>query len=540
MTHRPWNALALLCVLTAAPLVGAAQDMTFSLEESGGDAQVVSQAPSAVFVQGVNAYGQKRYAAAAVQLQQVVQGDTGDSLDRVQQAQHTLGKALLHLGFYETALRVFDPITLAGRGHPHFADTLSWLPELASRVPDPSTVGALVGRYEASDVQALEPGARDHLLLMMGRDAYDRRDLPRAIEVLEQVSKGTSRYAHARLLIGISHVRSRHARQAIAAFRETIRAIESGDAGDTQERARFEDLAWLSLGRIYYTAALARGGARGDAAAGGQLLGSAVDAWNRVSQGSEYWLDALFESSWALFVSDQHARALGNIHGLLSPYFEGAFHPEAHVIKAVALYHSCQMDKAEAVIRDFHQRFSPLLSDLAALPERMQGDGALALVSEARSAGDHGSRDLHSLLTRTLESRDMRTALAHLDALKAQASLLHGSDASLREASLGARIESDLLAAETSARERISDLARTKVARLLAELQDISNQVDTVEIEILNWKRETIDRPPVAPRDGGGKVTVDSEHVVWPFNGEYWRDELPYYRQQVTDRCPAR
>jgi hypothetical protein len=35
----------------------------------------------------------------------------------------------------------------------------------------------------------------------------------------------------------------------------------------------------------------------------------------------------------------------------------------------------------------------------------------------------------------------------------------------------------------------------------------------------------------------GGKVYVSPEHNVWPFNGEYWRDELGYYRQQVTYKC---
>ena len=34
-----------------------------------------------------------------------------------------------------------------------------------------------------------------------------------------------------------------------------------------------------------------------------------------------------------------------------------------------------------------------------------------------------------------------------------------------------------------------------------------------------------------------GQVPADSEHVIWPFNGEYWRDELGYYRQVVKSNC---
>ena len=45
----------------------------------------------------------------------------------------------------------------------------------------------------------------------------------------------------------------------------------------------------------------------------------------------------------------------------------------------------------------------------------------------------------------------------------------------------------------------------------------------------------------------GGQVTAeeskanivkpDEEHVIWPFNGEYWRDELGFYRQTITSKC---
>ena len=30
-----------------------------------------------------------------------------------------------------------------------------------------------------------------------------------------------------------------------------------------------------------------------------------------------------------------------------------------------------------------------------------------------------------------------------------------------------------------------------------------------------------------------GVVNPDEEHVLWPFDGEYWRDELGFYRQVV-------
>ena len=30
---------------------------------------------------------------------------------------------------------------------------------------------------------------------------------------------------------------------------------------------------------------------------------------------------------------------------------------------------------------------------------------------------------------------------------------------------------------------------------------------------------------------------TDDEKIVWPFTGEYWRDELGYYRVKIANKC---
>jgi hypothetical protein len=34
-----------------------------------------------------------------------------------------------------------------------------------------------------------------------------------------------------------------------------------------------------------------------------------------------------------------------------------------------------------------------------------------------------------------------------------------------------------------------------------------------------------------------GTILVDDEHQFWPFTGEYWRDELGYYRYKLMNKC---
>ena len=99
-----------------------------------------------------------------------------------------------------------------------------------------------------------------------------------------------------------------------------------------------------------------------------------------------------------------------------------------------------------------------------------------------------------------------------------------------------------LALARAFAVDQAGDLARGRYQRLIRELRDLSNQVDTVELEIATFRRGQIDQElqqqmTQAKQSKGGDVNVDEEHQLWPFDGEWWRDELGFYRQQVTNLC---
>jgi tetratricopeptide (TPR) repeat protein len=185
-----------LCGLTALAIlfgavnqVQAQDDMVFEIEDDGAsnDAQAQSVAappprpsgpPSEVLANALRFYQQERYAQAAVQLQRVMQGETGDEPANVQRAQFYLGKCFYLLGFYQAALGVFEEIALMSVGHIYFQQTLQWLAQLSRELPEPAGIIGLVGRYGDS-VAALQqfnkPQTKDlynELLYLMGRYWY--------------------------------------------------------------------------------------------------------------------------------------------------------------------------------------------------------------------------------------------------------------------------------------------------------------------------------------------------------------------------------
>ena len=80
------------------------------------------------------------------------------------------------------------------------------------------------------------------------------------------------------------------------------------------------------------------------------------------------------------------------------------------------------------------------------------------------------------------------------------------------------------------ARERLEADERQLKARLAEALR--------VRFETLNAQKEV---PPSKLRriDSEPRIAVDYEHVLWPFDGEYWKDELGSYYYPLPSKCPT-
>ena len=190
---------------------------------NGDDAPPAEGPPSEALANALRLYQQERYQEASVQFQRVVEGETQDAPANQQKAQFHLGKSLYHLGFYQSALAVFDEIVERGPSHLYFAATLQWLAQLASQLPEPAGIIEKIGRYPVTDLEqfnnADSADLYNQLLYLMGRYRYGQGEFDGAIELFERVAQDSRYYVNARFFEGISHVRLRRAQPAVTAFR---------------------------------------------------------------------------------------------------------------------------------------------------------------------------------------------------------------------------------------------------------------------------------------------------------------------------------
>ena len=536
---RLWAMPAMLALLGVGASAGA-QDMSFGLEETGqSEAPAKLGKPSKRMSDAMSAFESKKYEQAAMGFQRVAAGKSKDGRGQRQKAQFMLAQTLYQMGYYQSSLTVFDEISAQGPGHLFLGETLEWLGKLASKLPEASGIIEIVGRYGIGALEEFKDKDKalyDQLLYLMGRHLYAQANFRQAIDLFQEVSTSSKQYTYAKFFEGIAFIRMRKARPAIASFRAILDAVDDRKVKGIDED-RMRNLAWISLARVYYTAA--NQGNEID----GVLLGQSVEAWNKVQQSSEYWLDALFESSWAFFLADEYARSLGNVHTLFSPYFENSFYPEALVLKAVTFFVNCQVDNADATVAQFHDRYDPVKAELDAVLAKHRDNAAFfEFLKQVRAGKAALSPRVRPIVTSALSDRTVLQHLEYVALLDKEENRLAKSSGEFQGSPVGEKVLEDISIAKAFAVDRAGDLARGRYNRLIRELRDLGNQVDTVELEIATFRRGQIDQElqqqmALAKQSKGGDVEVDEEHQLWPFDGEYWRDELGFYRQQVTNLC---
>jgi tetratricopeptide (TPR) repeat protein len=331
----------------------------------------------------------------------------------------------------------------------------------------------------------------------------------------------------------------------VKSFQKIVTAIEDGAEG-VEDEARMRDLAYLSMARTYYSASV-RLDEQNVPTIDSNRLSAAVKYWNRVDVASEYWLDALFEESWAYFMAGDYRRALGNIHTIESPYFPNSFYPEADILKAVSYFTICQYEDATTVVARMKKKYEPIKKELEAVLNRFKGEGGeqqfFQFLKDVRAGKANLAPVIRPVVENALSDRQLLKNLEYVRVLDEEDGRFKKAPASFRNSPIGNDVTDALNLARDLAIRNAGTLARERYQRNLDELSEHLRSASKVLIDITASERNKLDQAVVTGQlskeesEVFGVVKPDDEHVLWYFNGEYWRDELGYYRQVVVSKC---
>ncbi len=487
-----------------------------------------------------------KYADAAVLLDRVSKGEAGDTQENRDEARFNLAKALYYVKLYQHSYAIFSEIA-ENRQHPKYQETLLWLAKLATDLPEPADIVERVGKYDDAAIERFNNADQQDLYwelnYLMGRYKYRNRLFDEALQLFAKVDRRSKYYVQSQFFSGISFVQQRKSVPAVQAFQRIVGAVEEGQGGD--DGTRLKDLAYLSMARTYYSASVRVDDVTNAPTVDSSKLSAAVKYWNLVDDDSEYWLDALFEESWAYYMAGDYSHALGNVHTIEAPYFPKSYYPEGQVLKAVIYFSNCQFDDAQAISAKIQAKYKPIYDELAALvakyPEGTD-DALVKLLLDVRGGSAKVAPHVKPVVELALGDRQLLRFLEYVKMLDEETARLGEMPADLRKSGLGSDIKDNVELARTLAVQGATKLARERFQRNLDELAEQLRNTDKIVIDVLAAQRNQLEQALVDAQVSETEsqrniVVADAEHVVWPFKGEYWRDELGFYRQTITSKC---
>jgi tetratricopeptide (TPR) repeat protein len=520
---------------------------------------------------GVLADAEEKYKAedfqgAAVIFNAVATGKTpGDTY----RAQFWLGKALYKLEFYAVSLATFNAIVSAGPSHPYHKLTLPWLASLSRELPEGAGVLEKVGTYKPADLEdSAFDEVRDELYYLLGRFYYQKGDLGQAIALLGQVPDNSDYYIPAQFFLGVAETREFHGPQAVEAFKQVLRkniqlredaaknrkktkkeakkkkkalkkATKGGKVligGETEELSfdeemqRYEERANLALGYIFYQVG---------------KFETANKYFDKIPLESPYWLDSILAASWSEFrlvelepekANLHYQRSLGYIHTINAPFFYDYLYPESVILKAVTYYFNCRYQPAKLAIEEFNRRYPKTRDDLKDLLAKAPEDFALFDLSvKIRNSESKLDPFVEEVAQKSLQDKTLEKNYAYVNELQRESAQLDEMKPDFKSSPLADIITENLDGLLSLAKETTGALARQRLMTQIQEINDLEREAIKIEYEILNRIKAGGTGAPQERRPQ--KPKIDSEHEIYNYNGEYWKDELGYYNYKVTSLC---
>src|SRR5665213_1556782 len=226
-----------------------------------------------------------------------------------------------------------------------------------------------------------------------------------------------------------------------------------------------------------------------------------------------------------------------------SPFFDESIKPESVAegltVKATIYFYNCLYDRAEEAIGDFNAIYPQVFQELKKLITGTTDNAELFEVAvKIRKETSGLPEQVERAARGVLGDQSINRRFEYVGELDHELKLYDKADASWKSTNIAQNVFADLTLQRSLAVNEAGDLARRRIKRLTEELAQLIKRVIKIEYEILAGQKGELEEEVKQEQQviqghsnkHGTEIRADDEHELWPFNGEYWRDELGYYR----------
>ena len=444
--------------------------------------------------------------ASIIKLSKFLNSKNKNSFARVH---YLLGLAFSKLELKQTAINHFYQSILAPKNKDYYAyQSLSRLILLSSETGDDFFIKKSLPKIPFKNIQKSKLG---DIYYALGSFYLEKNELKKALKFFLKVPPRHWRGSIAKYQVGMLQTQLGHLNAALRSFRQLSRGAQ----------AHFKEAGLLGLARVYYQKKNWR---------------QAVNFYSKISRNSIFWIQSLREVPWALIQLKQPERAIRHFHTLHSDYYKNLYIPETFVLRAVVYFQICHYEELKKVLYEYKNIYHPILSYYRKILKKKSKYYHYNLFI---SAQNQSNRTVPESVKTALQSNPrFRAPALNISWIIKERKALKRAFANYN--SRFARKKIDFLNKVLKfKKQNFQALIKNHIVFLNKELLQLEKQREFLEYEILKYDQSQI-KKRISQKKLGIKIDREREQGVrdfyiqngfeyWPFQGEYWLDELGNY-----------
>jgi TolA-binding protein len=472
-------------------------------------------------------YNAKKPVAASKELAEMLQEDAFP--DKKGKVLFYLGRSLFDLKLHNSAEYYFIELLKLGPSNPYFKYALPKLVTIARYTGDWTKLAKVVAKIPPEEYPR---SARTQMNYLLAMRLYEQEKLSEAKKYFGQVPEKSDLYTRSKYMEGIIYNKQNRLKSAVRSFNAVARTkAEAQTQQELEELDRLRDLSILNMARIYYSI---------------ERFDEANKLYAQLPRDSRYWPQAQFESAWANFLTADLNLTLGQILTVESPfYYEDEFIPEATVLKALTYFNLCNFADVDRTLLQFDRTYRPVHMELKDALNQYKGEENRKMSDQVfdRYWGGKGESAMpKSMFNRMLRNSELAGYINKLDTMDAEEDAIAAMKSAWKT-SVGEQLVK-LLASEREQLKRRAGLETLKeMSKLATYLGDLLGQAEIIRFEVVDAKRAdyVYKMQNVDLKDSSRGQELDfatsAKFIYWPFNGEFWQDELGAYQYAEQARC---
>jgi hypothetical protein len=239
-------------------------------------------------------------------------------------------------------------------------------------------------------------------------------------------------------------------------------------------------------------------------------------------------------------MNDDAGGSLGNLHTLHSPALEGGFYPESHVLKSTIYHFACLYDETHRSIDEFMNRYVPMNQAIKPLLEAdRELEYYFSLITNTAAAGGTAvPAPVRAYLIDNERLRNFRSIVERLDEEREKV-----AGVKIWRASQMQRTLLEVIDQQRAVLVQVAGkFVKGRLADVVAIINGFEGQAEIVRFETSKAEKELLEQNVDLKERLGDQaifrpIVPDEKHRYWSFDGEYWPDELGYYRYTLKNAC---